>query len=128
MSRRAVWFIRVMLLMVAMAMPLMAADKIDLNTATVEQLATLDQIGPVKAAAIIEYRKANGPFTAPEDLMKVNGIGEKIFSLNKDRVMVSAPSSGAAPKASEVTPTTKPAVVPASPALPAVPATPAKKQ
>ncbi|MCA1784680.1 MAG: helix-hairpin-helix domain-containing protein [Desulfobacteraceae bacterium] len=48
---------------------------------------TLTNIGDVVAGRIIEYRKSN-PFKAPEDLMKVKGVGEKTFEKNKDRIIV----------------------------------------
>ena len=67
------------------------ADKIDINTATVDQLKQLDRIGDAVAQRIIDYREANGPFATIEDLMKVKGIGQKVFDLNKDRITVSAP-------------------------------------
>ena len=61
---------------------------VNINTADVEQLAQLDRIGPAYATRIIEYRKNNGVFKQPEDLMQVPGIGEKTFALNKDRIVV----------------------------------------
>jgi len=63
-------------------------EKININTATVEQLVQLQRVGPSYAAKIIEYRKANGPFEKPEDIMKVSGIGPKTFEVNKDRISV----------------------------------------
>ena len=61
-------------------------DKINLNTASVEELMQLKRIGPTLAARIVEYRKNNGPFKKPEDIMKVKGIGPKTWELNKDRI------------------------------------------
>ncbi len=52
---------------------------VDINTAGVDELATLPGIGQAKAEAIVEYREANGPFAAPEDLMQVSGIGEATY-------------------------------------------------
>lgn len=49
---------------------------IDVNTADAETLELLPGIGPEKAAAIVEWRTENGPFTQPEDLLEVSGIGE----------------------------------------------------
>ncbi|MNJ03855.1 ComE operon protein 1 [compost metagenome] len=46
-------------------------------------------IGPSKAKAIVAYREANGPFSEPEDLMKVKGIGTKTFEALKNRIAVS---------------------------------------
>ena len=51
--------------------------KVNINTATSEELQTLDGIGPSMAQRIIEYRQTNGDFGAVEDLTNVSGIGEK---------------------------------------------------
>lgn len=63
-------------------------DLVNINTATAEELQKLKAIGPTIAARIVEYRKANGPFKTPEDLMKVKGIGEKSFEKIKDQITV----------------------------------------
>ncbi len=68
-----------------------AAAKIDINKATVAELTALSGIGDAIAARIIEYREANGPFKAPEDLMKVKGIGEKKFEKIKDLIVAVQP-------------------------------------
>lgn len=61
---------------------------IDLNTATADQLQTLPGVGPAISARIVSDREANGPFAAPEDLMRVSGIGQKKFAAVKDLVTV----------------------------------------
>ncbi|MDM8270391.1 ComEA family DNA-binding protein [Thermophilibacter provencensis] len=53
---------------------------ININTADVATLDELPGVGESTARAIVEDREANGPFTAPEDLMRVSGIGEKKFA------------------------------------------------
>jgi competence protein ComEA len=66
-----------------------AADsKININTASSEELAQLKGIGPSYAARIIEYREKNGPFKTPEDLIQVPGIGQKTFDANKELITV----------------------------------------
>ncbi len=62
--------------------------KIDINTATMEDLVELKYIGEKYAQRIIEFREKNGPFETIEDIMKVKGIGEKIFEVNKDLIVV----------------------------------------
>ena len=61
--------------------------KIDLNRATMEQLHILKGIGYKKAVAILEYRKEHN-FTKIEDIMKVKGIGKKMFEKIKDEIEV----------------------------------------
>jgi competence protein ComEA len=67
---------------------LMAAEKINLNTATLEELMTLERIGPKYAQRIIDFRDTYGPFEKIEDIMKVKGIGPKTFEANKDKITV----------------------------------------
>ena len=61
--------------------------KVNINTATVEELKTLKGVGEKKAEAIIDYRKKNGSFKTKEDLMKVRGIGKKLFESFQERIV-----------------------------------------
>ena len=61
--------------------------KVNINTATVEELKTLKGVGEKKAEAIIEYRKKNGSFKTKEDLMKGRGIGKKLFESFEERIV-----------------------------------------
>ena len=65
-----------------------AGGKININTATAEELAQLDRVGPKYAERIVAYRTENGPFKAPEEIMQVAGIGQKTYEANKDRITV----------------------------------------
>jgi competence protein ComEA len=65
-----------------------AMDKININTAPVEQLSELDRVGANYAQRIVEYREKNGPFKAPEEIMNVKGIGKKTWEANKDRIVI----------------------------------------
>ncbi|WP_456471342.1 ComEA family DNA-binding protein [Caminibacter sp.] len=61
--------------------------KMNINTATADELCSLKGIGHAKAVAIIEYREKH-PFKKPEDIMNVKGIGFKIFEKIKDEIEV----------------------------------------
>lgn len=62
--------------------------KVNLNTATEEQLMTLPGIGQAKAKSIIAWREENGNFSKIEDLMEIEGIKEGVFSKIKDSIKV----------------------------------------
>ncbi|MFT3763416.1 MAG: ComEA family DNA-binding protein [Pseudoxanthomonas sp.] len=86
-----------------------AADKVNINTA---DAAALDQVllnvGPAKAEAIVEYRKANGPFKSAEELALVKGIGLKTVEKNRDRIEVGRPAAPAAKPAANSATVAKP--------------------
>ena len=69
--------------------PVVAAQPVDLNTATAEQLDTLPGVGPATAAAIIEHRTQAGLFTSVTQLLDVPGIGEAKLAAMRKRVTVS---------------------------------------
>ncbi len=78
-----------------------AADKVDINTADAAQLEqVLVGVGAAKAEAIVEYRKANGPFKSADELALVKGIGLKTVERNRDLIAVgggrAAPATPAA--------------------------------
>ena len=61
---------------------------VNLNTASQEELETLKGVGPVLAERIVTYRGENGPFQRVEDITRVQGIAEKVFSENAGRMTV----------------------------------------
>lgn len=61
---------------------------INLNTATEDQLKSINGVGSAKAQSIIEYRETSGGFKSVEDLKNVKGIGDKMFDKIKDYVTV----------------------------------------
>ena len=116
-----------------------AMAAVNVNTATQEQLETLNGIGPAKAKAIIDYRNKNGSFKSVEELDKVPGIGQGILSKIKADAAVSGtttaktdtkkaePAKPATPAAPAKAEPAKPAT-PTAPAKPAIPAAPAKAE
>ncbi|MDR1131586.1 MAG: ComEA family DNA-binding protein [Oscillospiraceae bacterium] len=59
---------------------------VDINAASAEQLETLPGIGEALAGRIITYRRENGPFARPEDIMNVSGIGAGTYKGLKDYI------------------------------------------
>lgn len=62
--------------------------KININTATIEELTFLKGIGEKKAESIVEHRKKIGTFATIDDLKGVKGIGDKIFNKIKHLIVV----------------------------------------
>jgi competence protein ComEA len=85
--------------LIASLLPFAAwAGPVNVNTADANTLAReLDGIGPVKAQAIVEYRQKNGPFRAAEDLLKVQGIGQRVLDQNRPNIRIE--KAGQAPSA-----------------------------
>ena len=70
----------------ALAPPAQNEEKVNINTADAERLDTLPGIGPVLARRIIDWRTANGPFTDPEQLLEVDGIGQATLDGLRDHI------------------------------------------
>ena len=70
------------------ASELLPGEKLDLNSASVEELQKLPGIGPALAQAITDYRDAHGPFAAPEAVLQVPGIGPARYAAIADRITV----------------------------------------
>lgn len=68
--------------------PTAAAHKINLNTATLEQLDALPGIGPALAQRILDYRNEKGSFKSVEELKEVRGIGDVLYKEIQDLVTV----------------------------------------
>lgn len=61
---------------------------ININTADIETLTSLNGIGEAKAEAIVAYRDANGPFQSSDELTNVKGIGDATVAKNAERLTV----------------------------------------
>ena len=84
-----------LMLCIALAMPMLALAEeghvapVNINSASAETLAdALHGVGISKAEAIVAFRDQHGPFAAPEDLVKVRGIGTTTVANNKARIQV----------------------------------------
>jgi comEA protein len=62
--------------------------KVNINTASVSELESLPRVGPTVAQRIVDFRTKNGNFKRIEEIMKVQGIGEKVFENIKDLITV----------------------------------------
>jgi comEA protein len=96
-SRRIARRLAAAAVLLAVALPAAAAaapeGKVNVNTADAATLAFLPRIGPSVAQRIVDHRKKNGPFKSTDDLMLVQGIGEKTYELIKPYVTTSGETS-----------------------------------
>ena len=67
---------------------LVSNDTININTATKEELMTLDGVGEVLADKVILYRETVRPFEVPKDVTLISGFGEKRYEDNKTKITV----------------------------------------
>lgn len=65
-----------------------AGGPVNINTAGVKQLMTLEGVGQKVAEKVVEYRAAHGPFKKPEEIRKVQGIGPGLWEKNRERIVV----------------------------------------
>ncbi len=82
-----------MTLAAALASSVLAAQpsanpQVNINTATAQELQLLPRVGAALAQRIVNFRSANGPFKAPEELARVKGLGEKNFARLQSYVTV----------------------------------------
>lgn len=82
------FFAALVLLFSLMTSVVHANEPVNINTADVATLASLDGIGEAKAQAIVEYRDTNGPFASADALTNVKGIGNATLQKNADRITV----------------------------------------
>ncbi len=77
------------LLAFLLVMPLIAAEQVNINTASAEEIAeVLNGVGMSKAQKIVEYRELNGPFVHIDELVNVRGIGLRTVDKNRDVIVV----------------------------------------
>lgn len=62
--------------------------KVQVNVASKEELQKITGVGPKKAESIIKYREEHGPFQKMEDLLEIDGIGEKSLEKIKDEIII----------------------------------------
>jgi len=66
----------------------LSTEKVNINTATIEQLQTLPGVGAALAQRVLDYRTKVGKFNKIEEILNVKGFGEKMFQKIKDRLLV----------------------------------------
>ena len=70
-----------------------AADPVNITDASAESLAAaINGVGLTKAAAIVAYRERHGPFSSVDELVEVQGIGERTVERSRENLTVGAPA------------------------------------
>jgi competence protein ComEA len=83
------WIVALLLAFSLSSFAAFAADKININTASADELQLLYGVGPSTANAIVQYREQNGAFANVDDLVNIKGIGEKKVATIAENVTVS---------------------------------------
>lgn len=99
----------VLALFVFLSLSLNAVAGVNINTATLAELESLDGIGPKKALAIIDYRKKNGGFKTVDDLKNVDGIGNTTLENLRKNISITGTTTAVDPKAKNTVKAIKPA-------------------
>jgi competence protein ComEA len=89
--RKVLFFITAVFLFVSITSAFVYAEEkmaININKASVEEIAALPSIGKKTAKMIVEYREKNGGFKKIEDIRKVKGVGKKLFEKIKENITV----------------------------------------
>ena len=103
-SQRLAWAGSLIVLLAALTVPVLAGaqqnnedlqsqEQIEINSAKVEDLQKVPGIGPTLARRIVEFREEHGPFERAEDLLNVQGIGERTLERMRPYLRVEIPKS-----------------------------------
>lgn len=93
---RKVFCLTVLGLLPALVPDLLLAGPVDINTADAATIAReLNGVGETRAKAIVTYREKYGRFAAPEDVLKVSGIGPQVLKLNRENIRTAQTTNGA---------------------------------
>lgn len=91
-------FIQSLILSLALCLPALAAQPVNVNTADAGTIASsLKGVGQTKAEAIVAYREKNGAFKSADDLAKVKGIGDKTVAANREFILLDGNAAKAKP-------------------------------
>jgi competence protein ComEA len=84
----AVFSIFALLMLFSLNVYAQEKGKVNINTATVKELVQLKGVGNQYAQKIVEYRETKGSFEKAEDIMKVQGVGQKTWEMNKGVIVI----------------------------------------
>jgi len=99
----------ILTLVALLSFSISAIAAVNINTATQAELESLQGVGPVKARAIIDYRKKSGGFKSIDDLKNVDGIGDATLKNLRKDISITGQTSIATPKENKTQVTAKPA-------------------
>lgn len=85
--------LKMLIAVLSMSMSALVFAQVDLNKASISEIAKIEGVSPSHARAIVEYRENAGGFKSVEDLKKVQGLDEKTFEAIKGKVTIEAPAN-----------------------------------